>query len=283
MTAHAMSGDQEKSAAAGMNDHVTKPIDPKQLYAVLARWISAAPPSVREERVPEMILQGAAGNAPGDSAPISAEVQPFPDALDGFDLMDGLQRLQGNKALYHKLLTGFATRYAKAAGDIRQALDAGDYRKAHGMIHDIKGLAGNLAALALQSAAAELEKLIKPADEKNPPPSDALKNAFVAFETRMDQALRSAQYMESLAAEPALAPTVESTGELPSDLAKEAAGKLREAAEMGDVSGLTAIAEDMASRSRNFAPYQRRIAQLTDDFDFEGILGLANELERMPG
>ena len=196
--------------------------------------------------------------------------------------MDGLKRLQGNKALYHKLLTGFGTKYTQSVGDIRQALDTGDYLKAHGLIHDIKGLAGNLAALPLQAAAAELEKLIKPADEKNPPPPDAVNKAFAAFETRMDQALLSAQYMESLAVQPTLAPTVESTGELPPDLAKEAAGKLREAAEMGDVSGLTAIAEEMASRSRNFAPYQSRIAQLTDDFDFEGILGLANDLEKMP-
>ena len=57
---------------------------------------------------------------------------------------------------------------------------------------------------------------------------------------------------------------------------------MREAAEMGDASALTAIAEEMASRSRNFAPYQIRIAQLTDDFDFEGILELANDLEKMP-
>ncbi len=41
MTAHAMAGDQEKSTAAGMNDHVTKPIDPNQLFATLARWIAA--------------------------------------------------------------------------------------------------------------------------------------------------------------------------------------------------------------------------------------------------
>ena len=50
---------------------------------------------------------------------------------------------------------------------------------------------------------------------------------------------------------------------------------------MGDVSGLTAIAEEMASRSRAFAPYLGRIAQLADDFDFEGILGLADDLEKM--
>ena len=283
MTAHAMAGDQEKSAAAGMNDHVTKPIDPAQLYAVLAKWISAPPPPARETRSPEVISPDANEKAPGDFTPIPAEAPPFPDALNGFDLLNGLQRLLGNKALYRKLLTGFAAKYTQSAGDILQALDAGDYRKAHGIIHDVKGLAGNLAALPLQAEAAELEKLIKHADEKNPPPPDALKDAFIAFETRMDQALQSAQSIEFLSAEPPPAPTAESTGELPPDLAKEAAGKLREAAEMGDVSGLTAIAEEMASRSSGFAPYQRKIAQMADDFDFEGILGLVNDLEKMPG
>jgi DNA-binding response OmpR family regulator len=39
MTAHAMAGDADKSAAAGMDDHVTKPIDPDQLFATLQKWI----------------------------------------------------------------------------------------------------------------------------------------------------------------------------------------------------------------------------------------------------
>jgi two-component system, sensor histidine kinase and response regulator len=280
MTAHAMAGDQEKSGAAGMNDHITKPIDPEQLYAVLARWISASPAPTGGNSPPKILPQGADEKAPEDSAPTSVEEKPFPDALEGFDLVDGLKRLQGNKALYRKLLTGFAARYAESAGEIRQTLDAGNYRKAHGMIHDIKGLAGNLGALALQAAVAELEKLIKPADEKNPPPPDALKSAFAAFETRMDQAVRSAKIMGPLSAKPSPTPTVESTGELPPDLAREAAGKLREAAEMGDISALTAIAEEMASRSKLFAPYLLRIAQLIDDFDFDGILGLADDLNK---
>jgi PAS domain S-box-containing protein len=283
MTAHAMSGDQEKSAAAGMNDHITKPIDPEQLYTVLLRWISASPAPVEEAREQQMTALGAAGNAPGESAPISAEAQLFPDALEGFDLVDGLQRIQGNNALYRKLLTGFAARYGQAAHDTRQALDSGDYRKVHAMIHDIKGLAGNLAALPLQAAASELEKLIKSADKKNPPPPDALNIAFTGFETRMDQALRSAQSLIFSAVEPIPVPPVESTGELPPDLAREAAEKLREAAEMGDVSALTAIAEEMASGSSAFAPYLRRIAQLSDDFDFEGILEMANDLKKSSG
>ncbi|MDR3255674.1 MAG: response regulator [Synergistaceae bacterium] len=38
MTAHAMSGDREISIKGGMNDHITKPIDPNVLYAALRRW-----------------------------------------------------------------------------------------------------------------------------------------------------------------------------------------------------------------------------------------------------
>jgi CheY-like chemotaxis protein len=39
MTAHAMSGDREVSLAAGMNDHITKPINTKELFGALIRWI----------------------------------------------------------------------------------------------------------------------------------------------------------------------------------------------------------------------------------------------------
>ncbi len=40
MSAHAMKGDKEKSISHGMNDHITKPIEPEKLYATLRQWIS---------------------------------------------------------------------------------------------------------------------------------------------------------------------------------------------------------------------------------------------------
>lgn len=43
MTAHAMTGDYEKSIQAGMQGHITKPIDPDELHAVLVQWAGSTP------------------------------------------------------------------------------------------------------------------------------------------------------------------------------------------------------------------------------------------------
>jgi CheY-like chemotaxis protein len=44
MTADAMVGDREKALAAGMNDHIVKPIRVDEMYATLARWVRPARP-----------------------------------------------------------------------------------------------------------------------------------------------------------------------------------------------------------------------------------------------
>jgi CheY-like chemotaxis protein len=44
MTANAMVGDREKALAAGMNDHITKPIRVDEMYSTLARWVRPAAP-----------------------------------------------------------------------------------------------------------------------------------------------------------------------------------------------------------------------------------------------
>ena len=269
MTANAMAGDMERSAAAGMCDHVTKPIDPDTLFATLAKWIKPGRELVRAEGAKEPAQQA------------TPPAPPFPASLDGFDLKEGLQRLRGNQALYLKLLVSFATRYTARAGDIRSALDAGDFATANGLVHDLKGLAGNLSALQLQTAAAELEKLVKYVGEKGPPDPARLKEAFSALEARLEQALQAAGSLVPREGGSAAAPAGEPS-RMPPELAKEAASRLREAAELGDVSGLAAIAEEMTSRWQGFAPNRDRITRLADDFDFDGILALANDLGRTP-
>ncbi|HSO59822.1 MAG TPA: response regulator [Desulfobacterales bacterium] len=269
MTAHAMAGDHEKSIAAGMNDHVTKPIDPEQLFGTLVKWISPR--------------EGAQRPAEAAAAPTGpqAEEPAFPEQiLPEFDLAEGLQRLMGNRALYRKLLVNFATQYATAAEDIRSALDAADFDQAHGLVHAIKGVAGNLAARDLQARSVPLEKLVKHADPANPPPTGEVNPAYEAFREALGRALAAAGSLMSAAGVVPPAVAEKAAGALPPELAREAAHRLREAAEMGDVSGLTAVCSELAAKSGAFVAHQTRIIRLADDFDFDGILKLAEELEK---
>ena len=45
------------------------------------------------------------------------------------------------------------------------------------------------------------------------------------------------------------------------------------------MSGLAAICSELAAKSEAFGPYQAKVAQLAEDFDFDGVLKLAEELE----
>ena len=283
MTAHAMTGDQEKSIAAGMNDHVTKPIDPAQLLATLARWIPPQEMTHQEEPGPAPAPEKAVSEAQGDGIATFLPEQSFPNTLSGFDLAEGLQRLQGNRGLYRKLLLSFSSGHAQAAEDLRKVLDANDYDQAHSLVHSIKGVAGNLAARELHAAAVGLEKLLKHADEKNPPLPESINEAFAAFEDQLERALQAVRSLPLAEEGPSPASSAGEVASLPPELAKEAAGRLREAADMGDVSGLMAIAEELSSRSDAFAPYKMKITQLADDFDFDGILGLADNLMKGEG
>lgn len=278
MTAHAMAGDQEKSLAAGMTDHITKPIDPEQLFATLAKWLGSARGTAGTKQAPETSDLISTEEAGVSSPEASVAEVALPDVLEGFDLNEGLQRLRGNEALYRKLLLSFSNRYADRAEAIRRVLNVGDYHRAHGLIHDIKGLAANLAALPLRDAAVELEKLVKHADEQAPPEPAALDRSIAVFEVMLHQAISAARSLEPLADRPEAAPSEELTQGIPAALAKEASTRLREAAELGDVSELASIAEEMASRCGAFVPYREKIIGMADDFEFEGILSLAKDL-----
>ncbi len=113
MTAHAMAGDREKSLEAGMNDHVTKPIDPDQLISALVKWIK---PGKREtsEGVCESLSE-------------TKEVEDvLPSELPGISITSGLGRVGGNKQLYTKLLCKFKDGQENAVEQIKAALQSGD-------------------------------------------------------------------------------------------------------------------------------------------------------------
>jgi two-component system sensor histidine kinase/response regulator len=145
MTANAMDHDRNACLAAGMNDHLGKPIDPEKLYATLLRWI---PPRV------------AAATATA-RVPCSAPV-PAGESLTipGIDTATALKRTGGNRKRYESLLSRFAKSQAGAARDIRDSLAVNDSPTAERIAHSLKGAAGNLGATSLAEAAARAEAAI---------------------------------------------------------------------------------------------------------------------------
>jgi HPt (histidine-containing phosphotransfer) domain-containing protein len=270
MTAHAMAGDEDKSLQAGMNGHVTKPIDPDQLFATLQKWIKPCEKRVQRQQ-PEISVEGP------EAAQAIPEEEELPESLPGFDLTDGLKRLQGNTRLYRKLLLNFATDYCEVANEIREALDAEDFEHAHSLVHNLKGLAGNLSATDLQAATVNLEKLVKGVKKKTPP-ARKLKLKFSELENALDQALESAQSLSASAEEKISKLSDEEISAIPSEFAQDIAKRIRDAAEMGDVTTLNAIAEEIKTHSDSCVPLSNQIVQLAEDFDLEGIQKLADAL-----
>jgi CheY-like chemotaxis protein len=278
MTAHAMAGDEQKSFEAGMNDHVTKPIDPDQLFATLQKWIRP----VAERTVVPKSLPASGGppvlDAPPEPDQAELDEDELPKSLPGFDLAAGLSRLMGNKLLYRKLLLDFGANYGGVADEIREALATKDFKQTHSLVHNLKGLSGNLEATDLQAAAVEMEKLVK-GDQKETPSNNQLDQKFMELEKAINQALEAVQTLGLPAEEKIIEPSTKWPAEVPLERLKEVADHIKAAAEMGDVIQIKSIAEELKSESDAMAPFCDALIRLADDFDFDGIQKIVLELD----
>jgi len=175
------------------------------------------------------------------------------------------------------LLLSFATDYCGVANDIRIALDAKDFERTHSLVHNIKGLAGNLSATDLQAASVNLEKLVKGV-EKKAPPAQELSLKLSELETALNQALESVQSLGASAEEKVCKLSDEEIAAVPAEFAQDIAKRIRDAAEMGDVTTLNAIAAEIKTQSESCVPLSKQIVQMAEDFDLDGIQKLADAL-----
>ena len=149
MTAQALAGDREKSLEAGMNDHITKPIDPNKLFSALVKWIA---PKKRD------------GAHPLSADKIADLVPPEIKDMPGLRITEGLARIAGNQVLYKKLLQDFAKEYKSTGSKLYRLMTDNQIDEMAALVHGIKGVAGNLGANDLNTAALDLEKAIKSRD-----------------------------------------------------------------------------------------------------------------------
>ena len=144
LTANVYVSEQNAFLAAGMNDHIGKPLDPDRLVATLAKWIR--PTRTKESSLPPLKVA---------SVPV-----PLPD-LPGVKVAESVRRIGGNVALYYSLLEKFRTNQRNAVKTIREALASNDPKTSERLAHTLRGIAGNLGAEYLQNQAELLEKNIK--------------------------------------------------------------------------------------------------------------------------
>jgi CheY-like chemotaxis protein len=141
MTAHATLEDAQRCLAAGMVDHISKPIDPGALFSTVAKYYR------RHEGAKESAV-------PAPSATGAVDAGPELPQLPGLDCAN-------NRTLYLKLLRQFANAQADAPERIAAQLQAGERDVAERTAHTVRGVAANLGAGAVQAAAAELELALR--------------------------------------------------------------------------------------------------------------------------
>ncbi|WP_367847095.1 response regulator [Rhodoferax sp. WC2427] len=146
MTANAMQQDAERCAAAGMQDFVTKPIEPLRLWAALLRWV----------KLPQGLARPV---APASAVALDTPEPELPN-VPGLDIAAGLNRVAGNRKLYASLLQRFAQGQKSLVAQVQAALEADDWALAERLAHTAKGVAGNIGALPIQQLAQPLEAAI---------------------------------------------------------------------------------------------------------------------------
>ncbi|WPC65150.1 response regulator [Rhodoferax ferrireducens] len=145
MTALAMPQDAQKSREAGMNDHISKPVDPEHLMATLAKWIhlpadrtSAPKPAISHPDLPQDLL-----------------------GLSSLDAVEGVRRIGGKADAYRRQLRRFREHYADAVDKLMHLIATQDAHQAGDYCHLLKGVTGNIGAQALYLQVALIDAQIK--------------------------------------------------------------------------------------------------------------------------
>jgi two-component system, sensor histidine kinase and response regulator len=138
MTAHAMKGDQERCLQAGMDDYLSKPLNPKEVLAAIEYW---APEGLETQKTEEKHHEPEVD--PESPAPVNME--------------SGLSRMLGDREVFKSLFAEFLADIEQKYPKLVAAYHEKDYPTVCHLAHYIKGAALNLGADPLGAYAKELE------------------------------------------------------------------------------------------------------------------------------
>lgn len=246
MTAHAMTGVREQVLAGGMNDYITKPVDPEHLYSTLAKWVGQSTKEAAIEQTKQSTEGGGIVSLPG------------------IDVESGLTRVAGNWKLYLKLLRMFRDQFKEAVAELEESIQRGEFEKARGLAHSIKGVAANVGADAVSHAAGQLEKSFR---DKS---TDNLKTEMEIFGEKLTETLVSVASLEEEGGESA--PDAQLTGEIDSQAVQKLLQEIVKYLDT-DLSKVRSLLESLEGHlkgSSSWAEFSQLQKQM-DVFDTEGV------------
>ena len=144
MTAHVMQADVGMCLAAGMSDHLGKPLDHIEVCSVLARWRKRPGGTARRREA----------SAPETQGP----------AVPAVSLVQALAELLPNEAAAGRILHEFARSQPATVSELGRAVANGDWANARRLAHQVKGMTANLRMRELAAAAGGLEALLDRSD-----------------------------------------------------------------------------------------------------------------------
>ena len=146
LSAHAYEEDVRQSLAAGMNEHVSKPVNTDRLLGLLVKYLSAGNSIVSLVEVP--------------ASQAGLEESDWP-LIEGIDRDHARRTMDGDGPLFLRLLRVFVEQYRGVVEQTQQALASGQHQEAARLMHSLKGAAGQIGALELRDATKQAEKALK--------------------------------------------------------------------------------------------------------------------------
>ncbi len=174
MTAHAMVDDRKSCLEAGMNDYLTKPIEPAHFIETLKKWVDPTRRHTSTASTQEL-------------SPAAAS-KPQTMIADGIilDIGTGIVKMGGDRELSLEILGEFLTLHSETSAKIGQALALGNRTEAQSTAHLLKGVASTLRAYDLQNRAKDMEQMLRHGD----PDEEEINRALAKLTTSADLLIR---------------------------------------------------------------------------------------------
>ncbi|MEA3370620.1 MAG: response regulator [Campylobacterota bacterium] len=162
LSANALVGDRDKSLKAGMNEHITKPINPKKLFKTMKKFLN---------------LKDDLSNETSTTNQTNYKyINQLPNSI--FEIKEAMYRINGNETAYIKILKQFSKKYINVIDDIEELILNNKTKELEAKVHELKGISGNISANQLFSILNSIDLLLK---QNTIPPKEMFEDLKTKF------------------------------------------------------------------------------------------------------